>query len=336
MCFYGTAAERTAGGRSPPSPPTGAVRRHPCLLLRRQPRPQRRGPAAGGDAMPGLRFFWDFDGKVAPALRRDLAATPSQPQAAGDAPLLGGDRPHHAGQAGGAVPAGRRRVPALIELPPQLPAPDEFAGIEVPAPGPHPAQRVRAGALPAADRPLRAARRRGIRLHARGRRARPSTIQDHKHKRRDYADRGPGADQADRRCASMRRIVPGDPEGAPVPGDPHGALYGRLLRGRGRRPFPRPPRQHHQGHGAPPVRGHDQPQRRIRGRRDELPRIRPAQLQAADRRRGRVLLLAAARGLDGDQGSRYAFLPFLYDDAAAKMREANNEFLGEGVGAYKA
>ena len=36
------------------------------------------------------------------------------------------------------------------------------------------------------------------------------------------------------------------------------------------------------------------------------------------------------------EGKRYAFLPFLYDDAAAKLREANNEFLGEGVGAYKA
>ena len=35
-------------------------------------------------------------------------------------------------------------------------------------------------------------------------------------------------------------------------------------------------------------------------------------------------------------GRRFAFLPFLYDDAAAKVREANNEFLGEGVGAYKA
>jgi predicted 2-oxoglutarate/Fe(II)-dependent dioxygenase YbiX/peroxiredoxin len=35
-------------------------------------------------------------------------------------------------------------------------------------------------------------------------------------------------------------------------------------------------------------------------------------------------------------GKRFAFLPFLYDDAAAKIREANNEFLGEGVGAYKA
>ena len=35
-------------------------------------------------------------------------------------------------------------------------------------------------------------------------------------------------------------------------------------------------------------------------------------------------------------GRRFAFLPFLYDDAAAKVREANNEFLGEGVGPYKA
>lgn len=36
------------------------------------------------------------------------------------------------------------------------------------------------------------------------------------------------------------------------------------------------------------------------------------------------------------RGKRYAFLPFLYDDAAAKIREANNAFLGEGVEAYKA
>jgi len=35
------------------------------------------------------------------------------------------------------------------------------------------------------------------------------------------------------------------------------------------------------------------------------------------------------------RGHRYAFLPFLYDDAAAKIREANNKFLSEEVGAYK-
>jgi predicted 2-oxoglutarate/Fe(II)-dependent dioxygenase YbiX/peroxiredoxin len=33
-------------------------------------------------------------------------------------------------------------------------------------------------------------------------------------------------------------------------------------------------------------------------------------------------------------GRRYAFLPFLYDDEAAKIREANNQFLGEGIGSY--
>lgn len=35
-------------------------------------------------------------------------------------------------------------------------------------------------------------------------------------------------------------------------------------------------------------------------------------------------------------GRRYAFLPFLYDDAAARIREANNAFLGENMEAYKA
>ena len=35
------------------------------------------------------------------------------------------------------------------------------------------------------------------------------------------------------------------------------------------------------------------------------------------------------------RGKRYAFLPFLYDDAAAAIREANNKHLGEDVGAYR-
>lgn len=35
------------------------------------------------------------------------------------------------------------------------------------------------------------------------------------------------------------------------------------------------------------------------------------------------------------RGRRYAFLPFLYDDEAAKIREANNRFLGENVGQYR-
>ena len=35
-------------------------------------------------------------------------------------------------------------------------------------------------------------------------------------------------------------------------------------------------------------------------------------------------------------GQRYAFLPFLYDDQAAREREANNVHLGDGIGAYRA
>lgn len=34
-------------------------------------------------------------------------------------------------------------------------------------------------------------------------------------------------------------------------------------------------------------------------------------------------------------GKRYAFLPFLYDDEAAKIREANNAYLDDGVMVYK-
>lgn len=34
-------------------------------------------------------------------------------------------------------------------------------------------------------------------------------------------------------------------------------------------------------------------------------------------------------------GTRYAFLPFLYDDAAAKVREANNKFLDSSLQAYR-
>jgi peroxiredoxin len=36
------------------------------------------------------------------------------------------------------------------------------------------------------------------------------------------------------------------------------------------------------------------------------------------------------------QGTRYAFLPFLYDEAAAQQREANNPFLDESLGQYRA
>src|SRR5829696_8491629 len=36
------------------------------------------------------------------------------------------------------------------------------------------------------------------------------------------------------------------------------------------------------------------------------------------------------------RGRRYAFLPFLYDEAGAKIREQNSALLGEGLAAYSA
>jgi hypothetical protein len=35
------------------------------------------------------------------------------------------------------------------------------------------------------------------------------------------------------------------------------------------------------------------------------------------------------------RGQRYAFLPFIYDEEASRVREANNSFLGDGVEVYK-
>jgi hypothetical protein len=35
------------------------------------------------------------------------------------------------------------------------------------------------------------------------------------------------------------------------------------------------------------------------------------------------------------RGTRYAFLPFLYDEAGAALREANNPYLGDGLGEYR-
>ena len=35
------------------------------------------------------------------------------------------------------------------------------------------------------------------------------------------------------------------------------------------------------------------------------------------------------------RGRRYAFLPFLYDEAAAKIREANSAFLDTDVETYE-
>jgi hypothetical protein len=35
------------------------------------------------------------------------------------------------------------------------------------------------------------------------------------------------------------------------------------------------------------------------------------------------------------EGKRYAFLPFIYDEAAAGVREKNNTYLDEAISPYK-
>ena len=161
-------------------------------------------------------------------------------------------------------------------------------------------------------------------------------MQDHSHKRRsDYVDRGRRADpQTQARDPAPHRSR--DPEGAPVQGDADGALHRRLLRRRGRRPFPRrtattPPRARRTA--ASPSRSTSTPTSKAATSAfpNTAARFKPPP-------GGAVVfscsLLHAVSPVT--RGRRYAFLPFLYDEEAAKIREANNEFLGEGVGAYKA
>ena len=66
-----------------------------------------------------------------------------------------------------------------------------------------------------------------------------------------------------------------------------------------------------------------------------FPEFGPRDLPRADRRRGGVLLLAAARGDAGHPARRYAFLPFLYDEEGARVREENSGALAGAVGAYR-
>ena len=64
-------------------------------------------------------------------------------------------------------------------------------------------------------------------------------------------------------------------------------------------------------------------------------RVRPAAVQASGR--GAVVfscsLLHAVSRMT--RGHRYAFLPFLYDEEASRLRETNNAFLGEDVDVYE-
>ena len=103
------------------------------------------------------------------------------------------------------------------------------------------------------------------------------------------------------------------------------------------RPLPRAPRQHRQGHGPPPLRGLAQPQRRrVHGRRAALPRVRR---RAPTPRRPAARSCSPARSCTRrapvTSGKRYVFLPFLYDEEGARVREENSGALAGAVGAYR-
>ena len=171
MCFYGTAGDED-GKRALAAI---AVNRalfddyRACFFgVSLDPNDEAKERVA--DSMPGLRYLLGFRRHRRAALWRDLPAGRPQPQAAGDAALLGRDRPDPAGPAGGAVPAQRQRDPGPDRLPQAIAGAGPVRRHRGAGPGPHPARRVRARILPAADRDLRGARRPGIRLHARGRR----------------------------------------------------------------------------------------------------------------------------------------------------------------------
>ena len=122
----------------------------------------------------------------------------------------------------------------------------------------------------------------------------------------------------------VRRLLPADRALLPVLGDADGSLHRRLLRQRDRRSFLSAPRQRQCRRAAPPLCRHHQPQQRLRRLRSGFSRIRPPHLSRAAWRRHRIFLRRAASGDAGDARRRYAFLAFLYGEADAALREANN------------
>ena len=65
-----------------------------------------------------------------------------------------------------------------------------------------------------------------------------------------------------------------------------------------------------------------------------FPGVRAAHLSRAGRRRGRVLCGALHEVTPITRGRRYAFLPFLYGEADAALRRANNDRLRRGEARY--
>jgi peroxiredoxin/predicted 2-oxoglutarate/Fe(II)-dependent dioxygenase YbiX len=286
-----------------------------------------------GDMLPGWRFFWDFDGAVGRlygALPSDAEPVPGPVQARRFwmvlDPMLRVLRVLPFAEPDGGVAA----LVACLE---SLPPPDRFAGFEIPAP---------ILVLPNVFEP--ALCQHLVQLYeqhggtesgfVRDVDGKTVVISDANHKRRkDYTITDPGMIQT-LQARIMRRVVP---EIAKV----HHFKATRMER-------------YIVSCYAAEDGGHFRPHRDNTTRGTAHRRFAVSINLNADFTGGEVsfpeygprgykappggavvfstpLLHAVSRVT---QGRRYAFLPFLYDEAAAKIREANNQYLGEEIGQY--
>ena len=137
------------------------------------------------------------------------------------------------------------------------------------------------------------------------------------------------------RSQIVRRLVPADRAVFPVPGHADGPLYRRLLRQRRRRAFLSPSRQRQCRRAASPLRRHHQPQQGLRRLRSRAFRNSARRAYRAPRGGAVVFSCGALHQVTPvTRGRRYAFLAFLYGEADAALREANNSRLNESAAQY--
>ena len=327
LCFFGTAADEAGQAALAAFAANRALFDDvQARLLRRQPRSGRRGRGAGRRAiLPGIRFFWDFDGADQPALRRRAdrgRRTTRRCRCAAS----GWCSTRRCGSA--RLPVHRRTAATGTRSWPSCePCRRSTAS---PASG----CRRRCSSLPNVfepellpppDRPLRGSMAARNRASCARSTARPSLIYDHGHKRRrDCIDRGCRADPADP-GRIIRRINPGDREGPSLPRRrAWSATSSPATRPRtaaiSAPTATTPPRARRIA--ASPSRSTSTTN--SRAARSAFPNTARASFKAPPG--GAVVfscsLLHAVSKVTA--GRRYAFLPFLYDEAAAKIREANN------------
>ena len=333
---------------------------HRALLLRHR---RRRGRAGGarGDRSPIAPSSTtasspsSASASIRPTRRRAGSARPSPASASSGistARSAGSTAPSPAEAAGPARPrsrrfwlrarsdlAGPRRVPVRRRrqrpgrwswLPDGPAAGRALCRLRAAGAGPVSPERVRAGPLPAPDRPLRGSMAARNRASCARSTARPSLLHDHGHKRRrDYIDRGRGADPRDSRRRIMRRIVPRSRRSissrptrmeryivscyAAEDGGHFRAHRDNTTKGTAHRRFAVSINLNADFEGGE-VSFPEYGPRELQARRPAAPWCSPARCCTRSRR--------------SRAGRRFAFLPFLYDDEAARMREANNAHSG--------